>query len=78
MISKSKYMRGEQCLKALWLSVNKPKTADDTSNISTQQGNAVGECARHYFSDSVTIQLDNFSHGRGYKRGHASGRQAHL
>lgn len=58
MISKSKYMRGEQCLKALWLSVNKPETADDTSNISTQQGNAVGECARHYFSDSVTIQLD--------------------
>ena len=50
VISKSKYMRGCQCSKALWLSVNKPELADEIQTISTQQGDEVGECARIVFS----------------------------
>ena len=58
VISKSKYMRGCQCSKALWLSVNKPELADEIQTISTQQGDEVGECARTYFPDAITIPLD--------------------
>ena len=60
IISKSKYCRGYQCPKMLWMDENKPeeaKTASDDTVLKT--GNEVGELARNYFGHFVTVQLDS-------------------
>lgn len=57
-LSKSKYCKGIQCPKILWLDRYKPEEAEDVlseSVIST--GNMVGELARSYFGDYSLVEF---------------------
>ena len=51
-LSKSKFCKGVQCPKILWLDNYKPELAEDTANESIlQTGNEVGDLAMQYFGD---------------------------
>ena len=46
-LSKSKYCKGIQCKKILWLEKNKPEVIEEIDNSAVlEQGNAVHEVAR--------------------------------
>jgi hypothetical protein len=51
-LSKSKYCKGIQCPKILWLDIHKPQEAGDVQPESVMtNGDRVGELARDYFGD---------------------------
>ena len=59
IISKSKYCRGYQCPKMLWMDEHKPQEAKKMLDDSVfRTGNEVGELARCYFGQYVTVGLD--------------------
>ena len=56
-LSKSRYCRGLQCKKMLWLEKNKPDEITETNNDSIlEQGNAVHEVARYLFGEHINIE----------------------
>jgi hypothetical protein len=62
-LSKSLFLQGLQCHKALWLRKNKPKLAAPISEAQLalfDQGNKVGELARKYFPDGHRIKGGHF------------------
>ena len=55
-LSKSKYCKGIQCKKILWLDKYKSEVKEDINNDSIlEQGNLVHEVARYLFPDHITI-----------------------
>ena len=57
-LSKSKYCKGIQCPKILWLDENKPELAENVipeSSIAT--GIMVGELARSYFGEYSLVDF---------------------
>ncbi|MBC7753696.1 MAG: DUF2779 domain-containing protein [Moraxellaceae bacterium] len=68
-LSKSSLMKGFQCEKYLWLSINQPEAAADTDAATQMQfdeGNEVGELARKHAGVGVLIQADYWD----YKKAH--------
>lgn len=59
-LSKSRYTRGLQCHKSLWLYTYKPKLREEskTRQASFRQGNEVGEHARDIFPGGTFIAFD--------------------
>lgn len=57
-ISKTQFIAGCRCHKQLWLMQHKPHVCIDGDNTRTSDGDAVGELARKYFADAVTVPLD--------------------
>ena len=56
-LSKSRYCRGLQCKKMLWLEANKPEQMEDVNNESIlEQGNLVHEVARYLFGNHINIK----------------------
>jgi hypothetical protein len=55
MLSKSKFIRGEKCLKSLWLYVHQPDLAvvPDSQRAIMNRGTNIGELARDYFPGGV-------------------------
>jgi hypothetical protein len=61
-ISKSKFIRGVQCHKSLWLDIYKPELRDpqdDSAKAIMQSGTNVGELARELFPGGILIPYDN-------------------
>lgn len=60
-LSKSRYCRGIQCRKMLWLARNKPEFYDET--VMRQDllaaGNTVGDLAMSYFGDYIEVPYDD-------------------
>lgn len=56
-ITKTNFVNGCQCPKYLWLSIHQPQVCDTTDTAHTEEGHEVGELARTYFSDSITVPL---------------------
>ena len=59
MISKSKFILGQQCLKSLWLdSKNIPTTnpLDKSANERLKAGYEVGEAAKNLFPGGVNVE----------------------
>ena len=55
-ISKSKYCRGFQCPKILWLERNKPEEAQETASENIlENGNRVGLLAQQYFGEHSVV-----------------------
>ncbi len=75
MISKTKFLRGLQCHKLLWLDINEPNSPElKTDTYEQLRGREVGDHARSYFPGGILIQgetktervqntLDAISHG---------------
>lgn len=58
-ISKSKYCRGIQCPKMLWMDLHMPEKAEDVlSETVMVNGNLVGELAREYFGTYELVPFD--------------------
>ena len=58
-ISKSKYCRGIQCPKMLWMDLHMPEKAEDVlSETVMANGNMVGELAREYFGSYELVPFD--------------------
>ena len=56
-LSKSRYCRGIQCPKMLWLEKYKPEVKEEVDNSSIlEQGNMVHEVARYLFGEHVNIE----------------------
>ena len=56
-LSKSKYCKGIQCKKILWLEKNKPEVITQNNNESIlNQGNLVHEVAKYLFKDHINIE----------------------
>lgn len=57
-LSKTKYCKGIQCPKMLWLDANKPEEANDVlpKNV-IYNGNMVGELARNYFGNYSLVEF---------------------
>lgn len=56
-LSKSKYCKGLQCKKMLWLEKNKPEEMTELSNESVlKQGDAIHEVARYLFGEHINIE----------------------
>ena len=62
-LSKSRYIRGLQCHKSLWLYTHKPKLREESKimQASFQQGNEVGKCAHKIFPEYTLIPLEGVS-----------------
>jgi hypothetical protein len=62
-ISKSRYTRGLQCHKSLWLRTHKPDLREESKAIlaSTSQGNEVGVQAQKFFPKGKLIPFDGVS-----------------
>ena len=59
-LSKSKYCKGIQCPKILWLDIHKPEEAGDVLSQSIiANGNMVGELARQYFGKYNIVEYDH-------------------
>ena len=54
-LSKSRYTMGITCPKKLWLSCFKPEVAIETDNSVFENGNRVGDLARHLFGDDYIL-----------------------
>lgn len=55
-LSKSKYTLGKRCPKLLWLNEYKPEEADDSESEAVfENGNLVGDLARHLFGDEYVL-----------------------
>jgi len=62
LLTKSKFIAGEQCLKRLYLSVRSPELAvqpDDSGESIVEQGQKVGLLARQMFSGGVVVDAKN-------------------
>lgn len=59
-LSKSAYLKGCQCHKALWLSKYKKELATKSKSGALQTGNVVGELARDLFAGGVMIEFGDF------------------
>lgn len=58
-LSKSKYCKGIQCPKILWMDKNKPEEAEDILPYTIlSNGNRVGELAREYFGEYALVEYD--------------------
>lgn len=60
-LSKSKYLKGLQCHKALWLDKHKPELYTDVSEQTQQSfatGNEVGDLAKQLFPGGVEVEFD--------------------
>ena len=56
-LSKSKYCRGLQCKKMLWLEKNKKEVGEEIDNSKVlEQGNRVHEVARYLFKEHINIE----------------------
>lgn len=56
LLTKSRYCRGLQCPKMLWMDLHMPKAADPAGNAAfAESGRRVGEVARSYFGDYVQV-----------------------
>ena len=56
-LSKSKFCKGVQCPKILWLDNYKPELAEDTANESIlRTGSEVGDLAMQYFGDFKEVE----------------------
>lgn len=57
ILSKSRYMKGLQCHKALWLTQHRPKLREESESAKKAfaQGHAVGELAQEIFPGGVLI-----------------------
>lgn len=56
-LSKSRYCRGLQCKKMLWLEANKPEVMSKVDNEAIlEQGNMVHEVARYLFGEHINIE----------------------
>ena len=62
MLSKSKYTRGINCQKSLWLYVNKieDRLVSEASMAVMSQGTSVGELAREYFPGGKMAVLEDY------------------
>lgn len=62
-LSKSRYCRGIQCKKMLWLEQNKPEEKENDNNESIlEQGNIIHEVARYLFGNHINIEYtDNLN-----------------
>ena len=60
--SKSKYTLGMRCIKNLWLSCNKPEEAEESNESTLENGNKVGELARHLFGEDYCVIGYNNDH----------------
>ncbi len=62
-LSKSRYCRGIQCPKMLWLEKYKPDVMEESDNSSVlEQGNVVHEVARYLFGEHINIEYtDNLN-----------------
>ena len=59
-LSKSRYCKGIQCKKILWLEKNKPDEIDITNNESVlEQGNIIHEIARYLFKEHINIEYSD-------------------
>ncbi len=56
-LSKSRYTKACQCMKALWMSVNKPEEATVDPGVEARfaEGNAIGDLAMGLFGDFVEV-----------------------
>lgn len=70
MLSKSKYTRGMNCKKSLWLYVHKKNEQlfDDGSQFFFNRGYSVGELAQQFFPDGKMAVLDEFPSFESAKR----------
>jgi len=58
-LSKSRYCRGLQCKKMLWLEKNRPEEAIDLNNGSIlEQGNDIHEVAKYLFGEHINIEYN--------------------
>ena len=58
-LSKSKYCKGIQCPKILWMDMNMPEKGEDVLFESVMAtGNMVGDLARHYFGKYDLVEFD--------------------
>ena len=58
-ISKSKYCKGVQCPKILWLDEHKPELGNELDNESVlENGKLVGQLAREYFGDYSLVPFN--------------------
>ena len=58
-LSKSKYCKGKQCPKMLWLEKYKPEEAEEAKNESVlKKGNQIGEIAKGIFGEHIDIQYN--------------------
>ena len=58
-LSKSKYCKGIQCMKMLWLEKYKPSEKEDLNNDSIlQNGNDIHEIAKYLFGDHINIEFN--------------------
>ena len=56
-LSKSKYCKGVQCPKILWMDRNRPELAEETGSEDVfQTGTMVGELAREYFGQYALVE----------------------
>ncbi len=58
-LSKSAYLKGFQCHKALWLNKHKKHLASKVKSSALQAGNVVGELAQSLFSGGVLVAFDS-------------------
>lgn len=70
MLSKSRYLKGLKCQKALWL--NKYKKEEVIYSESTQHvfsvGNTAGDLAQQYFPNGVLALVDNYANSKSIAR----------
>ena len=66
MLSKSKFIKGQQCHKALWLNINgidPTNRPDESSKERLSAGNEVGEEAKKLFPGGVEIPFIKGNNG---------------
>ena len=70
MLSKSKYTRGMNCQKSLWLYVhkNEERLVSEASLAVMIQGTSVGELACNYFPGGIMAMLENYPNIESAKR----------
>ena len=54
-LSKSKYIKGVQCSKILWLDKNKSEVQEEVNNASLDTGTKVGILAKELFGKHTNI-----------------------
>ncbi len=58
-LSKSKYIKGVQCPKILWLDKYKPEEKEEVTNSSLDTGTKVGILARNLFGEHINIEYND-------------------
>jgi hypothetical protein len=63
LLTKSKYLYGIQCLKLLWMAVNRPADipeADAATQYIFEQGHQVGDLAKRLYPEGIDVPQDSF------------------